>query len=203
MGEMARNDSGEASARQSDAGPPEDDDATQLDVAFGILQNERRRRVLRYLRDHPTTTQGDLAEHVAAIENGVPPGSLTSTQRKRVYVSLYQSHLPKLDDVDAIDYDPNRGTVARTPVTDEFLSYLERAEGTPGQSDGFEGPTRPRRRGPPRRRARRHPRGRARLPDRPRLRVRLRVDRLRERPPDPWLQAVTAAPLTSPARHSP
>lgn len=130
---MVQNDSGEASAKQSEVEPTEDDDADalHLDVAFGILQNERRRRVLRYLRDNPTTTQGDLAEHVAAIENGVPPDSLTSTQRKRVYVSLYQSHLPKLDDVDAIEYDPDRGTVARTSVTDEFLSYLERAEESP------------------------------------------------------------------------
>ncbi|MFB6080919.1 MAG: hypothetical protein ABEJ81_07975 [Haloferacaceae archaeon] len=118
-------------ARSSDTDASDEPDVDRLDVVFGILQNERRRRVLRYLQDHEATTQGNLAEYVASIENDVPPGSLTSTQRKRVYVSLYQSHLPKLDDVDAIDYDSNRGTVERTPATDRFLSYLDRAEKPP------------------------------------------------------------------------
>ncbi|MFB6302108.1 MAG: ArsR family transcriptional regulator [Haloferacaceae archaeon] len=103
----------------------------RLDLVFGILQNERRRRVLRYLQEHESTTQGELAEHVAAIENDVPRKSLTSTQRKRVYVSLYQSHLPKLRDAGAVEYDADRGTVERVPETDEFLQYLDSADGEP------------------------------------------------------------------------
>lgn len=107
---------------------PDGRDSHRLDTVFGMLQNERRRRVLEYLRDNETTTQSELAEHVAAIENGVPRGSLTSTQRKRVYVSLYQSHLPKLHDAGAVEYDPDRGTVERVPGTDEFLQYIDSVE---------------------------------------------------------------------------
>jgi hypothetical protein len=101
----------------------------QLDRIFAILQNHRRRLVLEYLREHDSTTQGDLARHVAAVENEVPESAVTSTQRKRVYVSLYQAHLPKLDDFGAIAFDQDRGTVERTPRTDELLGYLDRFEG--------------------------------------------------------------------------
>jgi hypothetical protein len=96
------------------------------DTIFAILQNHRRRLVLEYLRERHATTQGDLARHVAAVENGVPESAVTSTQRKRVYVSLYQAHLPKLDEFGAISFDQDRGTVERTPQTDELLRYLDR-----------------------------------------------------------------------------
>jgi len=105
--------------------PPE-----QVDRIFSILQNHRRRLVLEYLRTRDSTTQGELARHVAAVENDVPVDAVTSTQRKRVYVSLYQAHLPKLDDFDAISFDQDRGTVERTPKTEELLAYLDRLEGT-------------------------------------------------------------------------
>jgi hypothetical protein len=104
----------------------------QLDRIFAILRNHRRRLVLAYLREHDSTTQGDLARHVAAVENEIPESAVTSTQRKRVYVSLYQAHLPKLDDFGAISFERDRGTVERTDRTDELLRYLDRFEDEPG-----------------------------------------------------------------------
>lgn len=104
----------------------------QLDRIFAILRNHRRRLVLAYLREHDATTQGDLARHVAAVENEIPESAVTSTQRKRVYVSLYQAHLPKLDDFGAISFDRDRGTVERTDRTDELLRYLDRFEDESG-----------------------------------------------------------------------
>ena len=100
----------------------------RLDRTFSLLGNRRRRLVLSYLREHESTTQSDLAKHVAALENDVPESAVTSAQRKRVYVALYQSHLPKLDDFDAVSFDPDRGTVERAPRTEELLRYLDRFE---------------------------------------------------------------------------
>ncbi|MFB6120545.1 MAG: hypothetical protein ABEJ68_05445 [Halobacteriaceae archaeon] len=115
---------------ETDAGTslPESDDPPRLDEVFSILQNSRRRLVLRYLVERAETTQGELAEHIAAVENGIDRAEVTSTQRKRVYISLYQSHLPKLDDANAIEFDDNRGTVERTPRTEDFWEYLERMD---------------------------------------------------------------------------
>lgn len=125
----------EARTEESPESPPE-----RLDMIFAILQNHRRRLVLEYLRERHSTTQSDLARYVAAVENGVPESAVTSTQRKRVYVSLYQAHLPKLDDFGAISFDQDRGTVERTPRTDELLRYLDRFEDEPTPSTFSEDP---------------------------------------------------------------
>jgi hypothetical protein len=103
-------------------------DPPRQDVVFGVIQNARRRHILRYLDDEGSTTIGSLATHIAALENGIEERAVSSDQRKLVYVALYQSHLPKLDDAGCVSYDSNRGTVAPTEEINEFLSLLARYE---------------------------------------------------------------------------
>lgn len=83
-----------------------------LDQVFGILQNERRRSVLRYMRTVDDEVRlGELAEQIAAWECDKDVAQITSGERKRVYVGLYQSHLPKMDDVSVIEYNKPRGKI--------------------------------------------------------------------------------------------
>ena len=96
-----------------------------LDVVFGILKNKRRRQVLEYLQDTEEVPLGQLAEHIAATENDTTPKQLASSQRKRVYVGLYQCHLPKMDDAGVIDYDQQRGRIRRTDRIEHVQAYLE------------------------------------------------------------------------------
>lgn len=104
-----------------------------LDLVFGILKNSRRRLVLEYLHDaDDEVTLSNLAEHIAAIENDTTPERLTSSERKRVYVGLYQCHLPKMDDAGAIDYNQQRGLIRRTEQTAAFEAYLQ--DGSDDQS---------------------------------------------------------------------
>ncbi len=101
-------------------------DALSKDDTFHILQNERRRRVLQYLSDtEGTVDMRDIAEQVAAWEHDTTVQQLTSDQRQRVYIALYQSHLPKLADFDLITYNRNRGVVERTPLADQVTRYLQ------------------------------------------------------------------------------
>ena len=96
------------------------------DEVFEMLQNERRRRILRYLLDaDDVMTIGELAERIAAVENDTSVAALNSTQRKRVYVALYQTHLPKMDDVGVIDYDRDRGRVRIAENADLLTFYLD------------------------------------------------------------------------------
>lgn len=123
-------------------GPPTDeppDTELPLDVVFDLLSNQRRRRILRYLLDDPETTLGTLAEHVASIENDKPERELSSSERKRVYIVLYQCHLPKLDDADVVEFDENRKSVTMGPEFDQLRPYLfpEEAEGAAGPAAGF------------------------------------------------------------------
>lgn len=97
-----------------------------FDQLFEILKNKRRRRVLRYLledeREH--VTLDELAEVIAARETGKDLKQISSQERKRVYVGLYQCHLPKMDDYGAISYNKPRGRIAPAEHTDLFERYL-------------------------------------------------------------------------------
>lgn len=95
------------------------------DTLFEIVKNQRRRDVLSYLkRRNGEATLGELAEHIAAKENGVEVGALSSSQRKRVYIGLYQSHLPKLADTGVVDFDKGRGDVRLRPAATQLDAYL-------------------------------------------------------------------------------
>ncbi|GAA0231538.1 hypothetical protein ACFFQF_25790 [Haladaptatus pallidirubidus] len=100
------------------------------DKIFHILQTQRRRDALRYLKstDGPIEMR-DLAEQVAAWENDTTVRKLSSNERQRVYIALYQSHLPKLDNEGIIEYNQSRGIVERGPLADQFDPYLD----TPGE----------------------------------------------------------------------
>ncbi|WP_254663081.1 hypothetical protein [Haladaptatus sp. W1] len=123
---------------------PEVSAETELskDKIFHLLQTPRRRHVLRYLKGRDGTVEmRDLAEQVAAWENDTTVQALTSDERQRVYIPLYQSHLPKLDEEGIIDYDQSRGTVKRTKLADQLDRYLSvEAEETDHEEIGREPP---------------------------------------------------------------
>lgn len=96
------------------------------DEIFHLLQTSRRRDALRYLKEHDDQVRmRDLTDQVAAWENDTTVEGLSSTQRQRVYIPLYQTHLPKLDEAGVIEYDQSRGTVERLPLADELDPYIE------------------------------------------------------------------------------
>lgn len=100
-------------------------DSLSTDRIFHLLQNERRRTTLRYLQDtEGVVDMRDIVEHVAAQEYDTDVRTLSSTERQRVYIALYQSHLPKLADSGVIEYDQSRGHVERTPLADALDPYL-------------------------------------------------------------------------------
>jgi DNA-binding transcriptional ArsR family regulator len=112
-----------ASTEEGEASPAEE---LSLDLIFEILKNERRREVIRYLREHEQqVTLSDLAEHIAALENDTDIASITSSQRKRVYVGLYQCHLPKMADMGIVQFNQNRGIVSLGENAPQLYEYLD------------------------------------------------------------------------------
>ncbi len=96
------------------------------DVIFELLKNRRRREVLAYLLESDeTVTLGELAEQIAAWENDTEVNALSSDQRKRVYVALYQTHLPKMDDAGIVEYDQDRGLISLADNADLLMMYLD------------------------------------------------------------------------------
>lgn len=97
----------------------------ELDEVFGLLKNRRRRDVLRHLAGTEETMRlGELAERIAARECEKDVSQITSKERKRVYVSLYQCHMPKLADAGVVNYDKARGTIERGPTFDQLTHHL-------------------------------------------------------------------------------
>lgn len=98
---------------------------------FNLLKNSRRREVISFLRKHDGSANlNDLAEHIAAEENDTTVRQLSSDQRKRVYIGLYQCHLPKMDKLGVIEYDKNRGTVELQESVASLERYIEIDEET-------------------------------------------------------------------------
>ncbi|SFG34898.1 hypothetical protein SAMN04488063_1764 [Halopelagius inordinatus] len=96
------------------------------DDIFSVLSNRRRRLVLHHLhRGSGTVSVRELSKQVAAWENGVEMEDLTYKQRKRVYTSLHQTHLPKLDDEGVVVYDRDGGSVNLTDRAAELEPYLQ------------------------------------------------------------------------------
>jgi hypothetical protein len=69
-----------------------------------VLRNDRRRMVIEALgsAEDPVTAR-ELSEVIAARETGSDPPP--RDVRQSVYVSLQQTHLPKLDDLGVVEYD--------------------------------------------------------------------------------------------------
>jgi hypothetical protein len=96
------------------------------DDLFHLLQNSRRRAVLRYLRGRSGPVRmRDVAEQVAAWEHGTTVARLTSEERQRVYIALYQSHLDTLAEAGVIDYNKPRGVIEPRPLLDRVASFLD------------------------------------------------------------------------------
>ncbi|MFB6106236.1 MAG: hypothetical protein ABEJ70_04610 [Halobacteriaceae archaeon] len=100
---MAHTDSPAPLAPPDAAGSPVD--GVPPDVVYDLLGNRRRRLVLYHLLSAPdhATDVGALATQVAAWEHGVRPEAVTTAQRRTVYNTLRQLHLPRLASAGVVD----------------------------------------------------------------------------------------------------
>jgi len=96
------------------------------DETFEMLSNRRRRYIIHYLQDEDAAaTLSDLSEQVAAWENDIDIAALSASERKTVYTSLQQFHLPKMDETGAVEFDQRAGEVELTDAAEELDLYLE------------------------------------------------------------------------------
>ena len=110
------------------------------DEVYHLLQTRRRRLVLRYLRDREGPhTMRDVAEQVAAWEHDTTLQELRSEERQRVYIALYQTHLPRLDDAGVIEYNQSRGIVEVTDRIEQLYEVLDVKAETDGPVPTREG----------------------------------------------------------------
>jgi predicted house-cleaning noncanonical NTP pyrophosphatase (MazG superfamily) len=108
---------------------PEDEEGNgslTRDEIFEMLSNRRRRFVIQYLKNEEEAgTLSDIAEHVAAWENDSTVTDISASERKTVYSSLQQFHLPKMDETGVVEFDRRAGVVELTDTASELDIYLE------------------------------------------------------------------------------
>lgn len=102
-----------------------DQDTLSQDVVFDLLSSSRRRFVLYYLQTETESVKlTDLSDEVAAWEYETPIEELTEQERKRAYVSLYQTHVPKLVEAGLVDHADN-GMLRLTDRMNDIDGYLQ------------------------------------------------------------------------------
>ncbi|WP_439026232.1 DUF7344 domain-containing protein [Haloarchaeobius sp. DT45] len=89
-----------------------------------ILSNPRRRETLRVLNQTAgTITLRELSELIATVESGEEPAP--RNVREAVYISLHQTHLPRLDELGILEYDSGRKNVELLDGARDVNIYME------------------------------------------------------------------------------
>ena len=77
---------------------------------FSLLSNDRRLRVIEILSNTDHRTIRGIADEIARSETDGEPGAY---DRKKSHISLYQCHMPKMDDAGIVEWDKRSGSVER------------------------------------------------------------------------------------------
>lgn len=124
--EILRNTDKTATQHASTAGTPPREYA-------GVLAAERRRLVVDVLAEQTTAVElGELAAEIATVEAGAdsPP----EEPIRDVKIGLHHAHLPKLDEVGVLDYDPKSRVIKPADAvagTDDTTSTIAHGCTTP------------------------------------------------------------------------
>ena len=90
----------------------------QSDVLFSIINNQRRRNVIRCLNEADDAVElRDIVDYLALFEK--------ARKKNSIYASLIQTHLPLMDRNDIVHYDRRRNTVELTDFGKKCDYYLE------------------------------------------------------------------------------
>lgn len=97
-----------------------------LDIIFEILADQRRRYAFHCLKSYEAPLAlADLAEEVAIRENDSPITEIPAEDVKRTYMSLYHTHIPKLEDANIVHYDQNTDSVALAEDSEQLEPYTK------------------------------------------------------------------------------
>ncbi|WP_327052690.1 DUF7344 domain-containing protein [Halomicrococcus gelatinilyticus] len=90
-----------------------------LDDAFDLLADRRRRYVLYYLREEGAADVEELAEQLSRWE-----GTTTPEHRRRILTELHHKHLPKLTENGVVRVE---GSVEVAHMSSQIEAYLDLA----------------------------------------------------------------------------
>jgi hypothetical protein len=95
-----------------------------LDEVVDLLSNSYARYTVYYLFDQPTPSLDQLTDGVAGIRATATDTIVTPTEREQICIHLYHNVLPRLDDLDYVDFDSDETTITRTEIPIQVYSLL-------------------------------------------------------------------------------
>lgn len=95
------------------------------DTMFEALAHERRRYLLYTLLEDESWSLRRLARMLAAWENDAAEANVPEDEVDYVYASLYHAHVPKLVDLQILEFDCEAETITPGPHADRVLDVLE------------------------------------------------------------------------------
>lgn len=118
----------EGRSTEEDSGADSGAISASTDRIFEILSDAERRHALRCLEtcQNPVAL-ADLADTVACRKYDEPLSEISPEDVKRVYMQLYYSHVPKLEEAGLVEYDRAANVVSyeRYPAVDAEILELE------------------------------------------------------------------------------
>lgn len=99
-----------------------------IEDVLNVLSNRRRRELIRYFETVSATNRRDLSEDLADRLG-------KEDQRKSIYISLYQNHLPMLDKTGVVRHNRRKGTVSAGENYETALIALRAVEGVIGNGE--------------------------------------------------------------------
>ena len=100
----------------------------ELEFVYEALAHPRRRYVVYSLLSSTRWTLAELATKLVAWERDVPEEDVPDFDRDEMYVSLYHAHVPKLVELDIVEFeDDGEEVIVASDNAIQVLTVLEGA----------------------------------------------------------------------------
>ncbi|WP_231188594.1 DUF7344 domain-containing protein [Haladaptatus sp. DYF46] len=99
----------------------------ELQPTFAAIAHPRRRYLVYTLLEDTAWSLDDLATKLAAWETDTPEADIATLTHQEMYASLYHTHIPKLVDLDVIEFDADTETITPDHYATQVLTVLEGA----------------------------------------------------------------------------
>lgn len=114
------------------------DDDLSVRALMHAFADPVARYTVYYLREEPTLSVDRLAEVVVGWLNADTGSVATRSDRDRMRTMLYHVHLPVLDSLGVVEFDPDDRTVATaetSPGMASFVDWVRRLDRADGGAD--------------------------------------------------------------------
>lgn len=107
--------------------PASDGGQSPLNRILASLRGAHRRYLLYYLREEDPCDLDEASRRIAAWEYECHPADVPSEIHDRIKSELYHVHIPKLDDLNIIDYDDQTGAIRHHDPPDRLDDFIDLA----------------------------------------------------------------------------